>query len=647
MLGLASRTFRDRWYLFLGAILSLAVGVALMESSLIMVASAQFVPIPDGSPRLAAMELRAAYDDLATLMIITSMISMFLTVFIVSTTFAFTVAQRLRDLALLRLSGGSRGQIRRLLLVEALLLGVCGVAIGVLLGAPAVRAHVWLLSRIHFLPEGFTTAWTSWPAVVAAGSGFGVALLGVLTASRRAARIRPLEVLRDSDAAARVMTLPRWIAGLALMACSIVMVLFAPAVGLVVALALALGLAVAGGVALSMLSPLIVPLTGRLLGLVLRRSTIGGLAEANLRDGVRRSAATAAPLIVLVSLLLGLAGSLGSVARATAVEQRQTTVGDLVVETTGADADRVASVPGVAVASPEITVPATLEMTVTSDDSSETEVDETTLLAVDPHAYQRVHPLTPIAGSLSALTGPTVAASQNTSDGERLSLGRKVTVDLGTGRRTLRLVAVMPEQLSTSDQFLVPRDLLPDASVADAPAQVIVRVAAGMSVEAVARAIRAADIGEVTTVSAWARAQASQQQSTNNATLIVLMGLSGLYAVMAVVNAVVMAGADRGREFAVLRMSGLSRAQVVWTALVESSAVTLIGLLLGGVVVTAVLAGIASAALRTIGTAVVAVPWELATAMAAGAFAVTAVASILTTLAVTQTRPIQLASARE
>jgi putative ABC transport system permease protein len=620
--------------------------VALMESSLIMVASAEFVPIPEGSPRLAAMELRAAYDDLATLMIITSMISMFLTVFIVSTTFAFTVAQRRRDLALLRLSGGSRGQILRLLLVEALLLGVCGVAIGVLLGGPAVRAHVWLLSRIHFLPEGFTTIWTSWPAVVAAGSGLGVATLGVLTASRRAARIRPLEVLRDSDTAAKVMTLPRWIAGLALLACSTVMVLLAPAVGLVVALALALGLALAGGVALSLLSPLVVPLTGRLFGLVLRRSTIGGLAEANLRDGVRRSAATAAPLIVLVSLLLGLAGSLGSVARVTAVEQRQTTVGDLVVETTAADADRVASVPGVAVASPEITVPATLETTVTSD-TPETEVDETTFLAVDPRTYQRVHPLTPIAGSLSALTGPTVAASQNTSDGERLSLGQTVTVDLGTGRQTLRLVAVMPERLSTSDQFLVPRDLLPEASVADAPAQVIVRVAAGMSVEAVARAIRAADIGEVTTVPAWAGAQASRQQSTNNATLIVLMGLSGLYAVMAVVNAVVMAGADRGREFAVLRMTGLSRAQVVWTALVESSAVTLIGLLLGGVVVTATLAGVASAALRTIGTAVVAVPWALAAAMAAGAFVVTAIASLLTTLAVTRTRPIQLASARE
>jgi hypothetical protein len=76
---------------------------------------------------------------------------------------------------------------------------------------------------------------------------------------------------------------------------------------------------------------------------------------------VRRSASTAAPLIVLVTLLLGLAGTLGSIARATAVERERATAADLVVETTGAAAGRVAAIPGVAVTSPEVTVPALLK----------------------------------------------------------------------------------------------------------------------------------------------------------------------------------------------------------------------------------------------------------------------------------------------
>jgi putative ABC transport system permease protein len=205
----------------------------------------------------------------------------------------------------------------------------------------------------------------------------------------------------------------------------------------------------------------------------------------------------------------------------------------------------------------------------------------------------------------------------------------------------------MPEQLSTGGQYLVPRDQVPAGLLADAPARVIVQVTAGADPDTVATAIRAAGIGEVTTVAASAAAQAAEQQDTNNATLVVLMGLAGLYAVIAVVNAVVMAGADRAREFAVLRLTGFTRGQVVRTAQVESAAVTLIGLLLGGLVVGATLTGIAAAGVRAVGTAVITVPWRLAAATVGGAFLVTSVTAVLTALSVTRSRPIRLAAARE
>ena len=57
--------------------------------------------------------------------------AVFLAAFVISSTFAFTVDQRRRDLALLRLVGGSRRQVRRLLLGEAFLLGLAGAALGV------------------------------------------------------------------------------------------------------------------------------------------------------------------------------------------------------------------------------------------------------------------------------------------------------------------------------------------------------------------------------------------------------------------------------------------------------------------------------------------------------------------------------------
>jgi putative ABC transport system permease protein len=114
---------------------------------------------------------------------------------------------------------------------------------------------------------------------------------------------------------------------------------------------------------------------------------------------VRRSASTAAPLIVFVSLLLGLAGTLGSVARAAAVQQQQSTVGDLVVRTTGADAGRVASVPGVAMAAPETAVPALLEMAVIVDGSPDEETDDGGVLAIDSVAYRQAHPPAPSPGT--------------------------------------------------------------------------------------------------------------------------------------------------------------------------------------------------------------------------------------------------------
>ena len=65
---------------------------------------------------------------------------------------------------------------------------------------------------------------------------------------------------------------------------------------------------ISGSVALSQLSPIVVPLAGRLPAAVLRGNLIADLARAGVLHAVRRSAATAAPLIVLVGLWSGCGG---------------------------------------------------------------------------------------------------------------------------------------------------------------------------------------------------------------------------------------------------------------------------------------------------------------------------------------------------
>jgi putative ABC transport system permease protein len=125
--------------------------------------------------------------------------------------------------------------------------------------------------------------------------------------------------------------------------------------------------------------------------------------------------------------------------------------------------------------------------------------------------------------------------------------------------------------------------------------------------------------------------------------MAVLMGLGGLYAAVAVVNAVVIAGAKRRAEFATARVSGLTRPQVVRTALAEAWAVTTIGLLLGGLVAAAALAGFATGD----GPNVLAVPWTPLALLVTGSYAVTGLASVWTTLAATRTAPVLLIAARE
>lgn len=648
MFGLSFATFRERWPLFTGAILTVAMGVALVQSALLVLAATGKPQIPPGLSRPDQQKIVDGYAGAATLMGMTVPLSAFLAVFIVSSTFAFTVAQRRRDLALLRVLGGARRQLRRLLLSEAVLLGVIGTAIGVPLGVVATEAQAWLLVEVGFLPATFTAPFGAWVLQPSIFVGLGIAVAGVLAASRRAAKVRPLDALRDTGSAARVMTASRWLYGIAFLLISAAFVALAPLGGLVGAMGMAMAVSMTGSVALSALSPLVVPFVGRGFGLLLRGTTLGGLAEANLRDGVRRSASTAAPLIVLVALLLGLSGTLGTLALATGEQMGKLVKGDLVAVASGAQAERIAFVPGVAAVSHQSTVPITVTAAVQEDpeERPRNQTYESRIVAVDTSAYQQTHQLRPRAGSLAELHGATIAVGPGLS-GDGLALGSTVTAAVAGQSLALRIVAVMPETLESGDSFLVPREIIPAGVLAEAPTESVVQLAPGADAAAVREGIRAVGATEVLTVREWATALADAQQAGNVSILAVLMGLSGLYALVAVINAQVIAGSERRGEFAVARVTGLKRVQVVWVALIESWAVTVIGVFLGMVVALGTLAGMAAGTASAVGTPVVDIPWGLLGVVTAGAFVVIGITSAATTYSATKERPVTLVTARE
>lgn len=602
MLSLSVATFRERWQLFVGAILTVTLGVALVQSALLIVVSAG-----DHGEAIAVLGMSLG-------------VSTFLAIFIVSSTFAFTIAQRRRDLALVRLIGGSRGQLRRLLLCEALLLGVIGTVLGVPAGLVATSVQTALLTSLGFLPESFGVAWHGWILWVSAGIGIGVAQFGVLAASRRASRVRPLEALRDTGAAARVMTFSRWFCGIFLLAVAITLMSIAVAVDSPTgAIPLSVNATVAAAVGLTALSPLIVPLVGRLTGGLAGRGILGGLARANLREGVRRSASTAAPLLVLVALVTGLAGTFDTLSEGAQRQLADDIRGDLVA------AGPVApGTPGVAAVSTEYT----LSVRVTTRQyGADAETDDVEALAVDPAAYRTAHRLPLVAGSYADLRGRTVAVAGG-------DLGTTVRIRVGGRDLALRVVAVLPPKLNGGPAYLLPRELVPAAALG--AARSIVRLAPGADA-----AVAATLPQPVSTVDDWIAASDSAQESLNAGVMKVLMGLAAIYAMIAVVNAVVIAAGERGREFAVARLTGLSREQVVGGALLESFVVTVTGLLLGWLAALATLVGISGVA----GTMVV--PWGVFWLTVLGAFVVVGAASVWTSLAATRPTPISLARTSE
>ncbi|HTF09425.1 MAG TPA: ABC transporter permease, partial [Asanoa sp.] len=465
MLRMSWSTFRDRWQVFVGAILSVCLGVALVQSSLLTLVSAATASVPPGLPPEQERAIRDGYVGAISLLGMTLGLAVFVAVFVVSSTFAFTVAQRRRDLALLRLTGAGRRQVRTLLVGEALLLGVLGSAFGVLAGLPVMRLQGAMLDSFGFVPPGFTGQWRSWILGVSAGVGIGVAVLGVLAASRRAAKVRPLEALRDVGAATRVMTASRWVVGAIFFAGSIAMLVLVATVGGEAALPLSICASFTLVTAFAAVAPLIVPLVAVPFGLLFR-GRLGVLAHANLRTGVRRSASTAAPIMVLVAFVVGMAGTTGTMTEAGRQEISRDLRADLVLTTDRPVRDQVAAVPGVEAVSEE----AQVSFDLGQDEGEDGLVFEPTNgLAVDPAGYAATHRMVVTAGDLADLHGASVAVSPSESGGWRV--GDMMPVRLDGGPDQLRVVALLPETVAGPYILLSP-DLMRDG-----PRRYVVRAA--------------------------------------------------------------------------------------------------------------------------------------------------------------------------
>src|SRR3954469_20464901 len=147
MLRLSVGALRTRWQLFAGAVVAVALGVGLVQSGLQMLAATDRPVLPAGLSAYQRAQVTEGYVGAATLLGMSVMLAVFLSVFIVSTTFGFMTVLRRREFGLLRVVGAQRGYLCLMVVTEAALLGLVGSVVGVP-GGLATWAQSWLLIKL-------------------------------------------------------------------------------------------------------------------------------------------------------------------------------------------------------------------------------------------------------------------------------------------------------------------------------------------------------------------------------------------------------------------------------------------------------------------------------------------------------------------
>ncbi|MFC4494232.1 ABC transporter permease [Streptomyces ovatisporus] len=518
-------------------------------------------------------------------------IALLVGIFLIVNTFSMLVAQRTREIGLMRAIGSSRRQVNRSVLTEALLLGVVGSVLGVGAGVGLAIGLMKLMGAMgmNLSTSELTLAWTT--PVAGLVLGILVTLLAAYLPARRAGRVSPMAALRDAgtpaDGRAGVVrgvlgVLLTGGGGAGLYAATQAEKAADGSVWLGVGVVLTLvGFVVVG--------PLLAGGLVRVLSVVTLRpfGRVGRLAERNALRNPRRTGATAAALMIGLALVASLS-VVGSSMVASATEELDRSVGaDFIVQSGNGQ-------PVTAGAEKKIKESKQLE-TVTSYKAVGARVtapDGSTageqLAATDP-SYMKDLRRETTAGDLSAAygrdamsVGAAYAKEHGVEVGDTLKVafsgGRKAELDVAaiTSDDTSVDKGAMYTHIDTARRYL-PADQVP-----------LSMMVLGTAEEGQEDAAYAALKKEMKPYPQYqVRDQADYKQTLQDQVgqmlnmVYGLLALAIIVAVLGVVNTLALSVVERTREIGLMRAIGLSRRQLRRMIRLESVVIALFGALLG------------------------------------------------------------------
>lgn len=577
-------------------------------------------------------------------------ISGFASIFVVLGTFSFAVAQRRREFALLRTTGATPGQVLRLVLEEAIGIGLLAALVGCAAGVLTAPLFAHWFASTGLAPASFTISISLWPLAGAGGSGLVVALSGASLAAIQASRVPPLEALQEAAVDQRLMTAGRWISGLIFLAggISIIPVIMGFQPGPAISMTLAQALLMLAAAAL--LSPALIAFIIRMVSWPLRRG-ISLLARSSALNGIRRSSATASSILITVGLAASTFISFMTLSEAglQASRDRITATVMMVPTTATGISDQTLTVLS-GVTGIRAVVP-TRQSTAYLDPGQSGGSSNIPAIYVNHNINSVLH-LPALAGSFADLQGTdTVAVSEKMAKARNWQIGDTIQVWLADSTPArLHVVTILPDSIDLGGTLFLPWELgrIHEARTgADTVYLLFDKGSSTSTVMAQVEQIARSAGGHIVTVTDHLTARYNEENHIEFLGIVVTIGLTLLYTSIAIANTFVMATADRVRDFAVLRLNGTTSRQVLHLTAVETLLATIGGTVLAAVIAAGVLATVLAYLGNIMEQPQASIPWMWICLIVGCCLIVALLASLISAALVLRTPAARLTTTRE
>ncbi|RGC69452.1 Macrolide export ATP-binding/permease protein MacB [Micromonospora sp. MW-13] len=531
--------------------------------------------------------------------------------FLILNTFSIIVAQRTRELALMRAIGASGRQIIGSVVLEALAVGLIASVLGLGAGIGVGALLAWAFGTFA---GGLTLAGLGVPpaAVVSAFAvGMLITVVAALLPALRAARIPPIAAMQDVATPDRPLT-RLTVAGAVVTAVGGALL----AVGLTgnagdATLSVILGGVLFTFIGVALLTPLFSRPVVSLLGGLFAWSVPGRLGRLNSGRNPRRTAITAAALMVGIALVTGVTVILDSAKSSIAGRAASTVDAQLVIS--GAQTGPRPPVFDPAVVDRAAAVPGVNAVVGVYNDNAIVDGDRAYVVALtDLAAMGQIYHTTAQSGTIATLRPDQVALSVSGAKELGKSVGDRLTAQFarGEGPRTYTVTAVLPDDRAIGS-IILPKQAGAEFT-SPQPFTALVQLTPGTTVSQVQPQLEAL-VADSPEVSVADRATFIEQQTSGFDTLLtmiqILLALAIVIAVLGIINTLALSVLERTRELGLLRAIGLRRAQTMRMITVEAVVISVFGALLG-VVVGAGLGAAVVRALKDEGITDLVLPWS-------------------------------------